>query len=118
MRLGYGELGHFPQPIWSHQGGVDGRGQGRERLVGTDVGVRPGAPDVLLAAPEGEHVGELAVLVYGLSRDASRKLADVLFLRRHVAGIGAAEHKRHPERLGLTDSHVGTEVSRGFEYGE
>src|SRR5215210_1218375 len=118
MRLRDGELGHFPQPFWPHQGRVDRRGQGRERLVGTDIGVGPGAPDILLATPQGEHVGELAVPVYRLSCDTSRELADILLFGRHVACVGATEHKRHPERLGLPYGHVGTEVSRGFEYGE
>src|SRR5829696_8858396 len=113
-----GELGHLAQSLWPHQGRVDGRGQGRERLVGADVGVRPRAPDVLLAAPQGEDVGELAVFVYRLPRDTSRELANVLLFRRHVPGVWTAEHQRHPEWLGLPDGHVGTEVSGRFEQGE
>src|SRR5215211_3803589 len=118
MGLRDGELGHFAQSMWSHQGCVDGRGQGRERLVGTYVGVRPCAPDVLLAAPQGEDVGQLSVFVYGLSRDTSRKLADEILPGRHVACVRATEHERHPERLGLANGHVCPEVPWGFEYGE
>src|SRR5215212_5301868 len=118
MRLRDGELSHPAQPLRAHQGRVDGRGQGRERLVGTDVGVRPRAPDVLLAAPQGEDVGKLAFLVYRLPADASRELAYVLLFGRHVASVRAAEDERHPERLGLADGHVGPKVPRGFEYGE
>src|SRR5215218_6952596 len=118
MGLRDGELGHFAQSLWSHQGRVDGGGQGRERLIGTDVGVRPRAPDVLLAAPQGEDVGQLSVFVYSLSRDTSRELADVLFLGRHVARVGATEDERHPEGLGLANGHVGVEVPGGFEHGE
>src|SRR5215213_7600228 len=118
MRLGDGEFGHPAQPLRAHQGRVDGRGQGRECLVGTDVGVRPRASDVLLAAPQGEYIGELAVFVYRLSCDTSWELADEFLLGRHVPGIGTAEDERHPERLGLADGHVGPEVPWGFEYGE
>src|SRR5215216_3191192 len=118
MGLRDGEFGHFAQSLWSHQGRVDGRGQGRERLVGTDVGVRPRTPDVLLAAPQGEDVGQLSVFVYGLSRDTSRKLADEILPGRHVACVRATEHERHPERLGLANGHVCPEVPWGFEYGE
>jgi len=57
-------------------------------------------------------------LVDGLAADAPRELADGLLVRRHVAGVGAAEEERHPERLGLPDRHVRPEVARGLEYGE
>src|SRR5829696_3515898 len=118
MRLRDRKFRHLAQPLRPHERRVHGRGQGRQRLVGADVGVGPGAPDVLLAAAQGEDVGELAVLVYGLPRDAPGELADVFLLRRHVAGVRSAEHQRHPERLGLAYRHVGTEVSRRFEEGE
>src|SRR5215217_1243819 len=118
MRLRDREFRHLAQPVRTHKRRVHRRGQGRQRLVGADVGVGPGAPDVLLAAAQGEDVGELAVLVYGLPRDAPGELADVFLLRRHVAGVRAAEHKRHPERLGLPNRHVGPQVTRRFEDGE
>src|SRR5918993_3413065 len=99
MRFRDRKFSHLSQPFGAHKCRVHGCGEGRQSLVGTDVGVRPSAPDVLLAATQGEHVGELAILVYRLSSDASWELADELLLRRHVAGVGASEHQRHTEGL-------------------
>ena len=118
MGLGNGELCDLAQPLGPHERRVDRRGEGGEGLVGADVRVGAGAADVLLARPERQNVGELALLVHGLPADAPRKLADKLRLRRHVPGVRPAEEERHAQGLRLPHRDVRPKLAGSFEDGE
>ena len=61
---------------------------------------------MLLAGGQGEDESALALLVDGLTDEASGHLADVFFARGDDAAVRTAESKRHAERLRLHGDNI------------
>src|ERR1035441_10361723 len=76
-------------------------------LVGTDIRGRLLAPYVLLARGQSQDEASLAILVDGLTGEASGHLSyEFLFGGQHAA-VGAAEPERHSEGLRFHGHNVG-----------
>src|SRR5256886_4811563 len=109
------------QSLRTHQRHIDGGRRHQQSLVGTDVGSRLGAADMLLARLQGECEAGVPGGIEGAPDDAPGHLPHVLHARRHEAEVRPAGAQRHAERLTFPDRDIraaGTPLPGGFERSE
>ena len=111
----FGDLAESLGPVID---GVHRGDHGQQDLGGADVARRLLSADVLLAGLEGETIGWLSISVARDADEASRQAALELIADGQIPRMGTTIAHRNSKALGRTNSHVGSEFTRGREQDE